>query len=182
MLRITLPATEMWDERINEFVYSEEQTLELEHSLVALSTWESKWHKSFFSRKDKTEEESLDYIRCMTLTPNVHPDTYFRLSKDNMDKIHEYMNDPMTAAYFTQDDDKEGGGGRDTVISELIYYWMIALGIPPQYDTWHLNKLLALIRVCELKNQPPKSRNKGDLARNYAALNAARRQKLGTKG
>ena len=183
MLRITIPAIEMWDERTNEFVYSEEQTLDLEHSLVALSAWESKWHKSFFSRKDKTDEESLDYIRCMTITPNVDPEVYLRLSKDNLDKIHEYMNDPMTAAYFPKDQGEDGGGGgKDTVMSELIYYWMITLGIPPQYDTWHLNKLLALIRVCEIKNQPPRTRKSSDVARSYAAMNAARKQKLGTKG
>jgi hypothetical protein len=172
----------MWDERTSEFIVQEEQTLELEHSLVALSAWESKWHKSFFSRRDKNEDESLDYIRCMTLTPDVSPETYYRLTKDNLDKIYEYMNDPMTAAYFPQNSDKDGGGSKDTVMSELIYYWMISLGIPPQYDTWHLNKLLALIRVCEIKNQPPKTQKSSDLARSYAALNAARRQKLGTKG
>ena len=181
MLQITVPAVEGWDESKQEFVNLKEQTLRLEHSLVSLSKWESKWCKSFFSKKEKTYEETLDYIKCMTLTQNVDPDVYTRLTRANVMEINKYIEAPMTATYFSEDK-SSGGGGREQVTSELIYYWMIALNIPPEYQKWHLNRLLTLIRVCEIKNQPPKKMSKGELMRRNSAINAARLKKYNTTG
>lgn len=181
MLQIKIPAIEQWDESKQEFIYSKEQTLQLEHSLVSLSKWESKWKKAFLTKQDKTYEETLDYIKCMTLTKNVDSETYFRLTNENLKQINDYISDPMTATYFAEDPNARPG--RDTVTSELIYYWMIALNIPPEYQKWHLNRLLTLIKVCNLKNQPNgKRRSKRDIMRQNAALNAARRKQLNTKG
>lgn len=181
MLRITIPPVESWDERTNEFVLSfEGQTLQLEHSLVSISKWESKWCKSFIATKNKTNEEILDYIKCMTITQNVKPEVYLYLSKENVEQINKYIEAPMTATTFSED--KHSNAGREIITSELIYYWMIALNIPPEYQKWHLNRLLTLIKVCSIKNAPPKKRSKGDIMRRNAALNAARRQQLNTRG
>lgn len=180
MLRITVPATELWDEVKEEFVYTKEQTLQLEHSLVSLSKWESKWHKAFLGKKEKTDEEILDYVRCMTITQNVEPEVYRRLSAQNYADINAYIEAPMTAICFPED--MPGKGSKETVTSELIYYWMISFNIPVEFQKWHLNRLLALIRVCNLKNSPPKKRGRRELMSRNAALNAARRKKLGTKG
>lgn len=172
---------EQWDEEKQEFVPEKTQTLQLEHSLVSLSKWESKWCKSFLSHSEKTTEETIDYIRCMTITPNVNPDIYNRLSNENINQINKYIEAPMTATYFN--DNKNGkGGSRETVTAELIYYWMIALNIPFECQKWHLNRLLALIRVCNMKNTPPKKMSKGEIMSRNAALNAARRKQLNTKG
>lgn len=180
MLLITVPGAEYWDGEHQSFVYSKEQTLQLEHSLVSLSKWESKWQKAFLSKKEKTLEETIDYVRCMTITKNVDPEAYSRLSNENIDEINDYISSPMTATFFS--DEKEGSVNRQIVTSELIYYWMIALNIPFECQKWHLNRLLTLIRVCNNMNQPPKKRSKGDLLRRNAELNAARRKKLNTKG
>lgn len=180
MLRITIPATELWDEKTEEFVYIKEQTLQLEHSLVSLSKWESKWHKSFLSRSDKTDEETLDYIKCMTLTQNVDPDVYLYLTDDNIKQVNDYIGAPMTATVFR--DDNNNKGNREVVTSELIYYWMIALNIPFECQKWHLNRLLTLIRVCNLKNTPPKKQSAKEIMSRNAALNAARRKKYNSKG
>lgn len=182
MLYITLPAIEGWDEAKEEFVqYSKEQTLQLEHSLVSLAKWESKWCKPFYSVKDKTVEETLDYIKCMTVTPNVKDDVYYRLTKEHFDQIHAYIQAPMTATTFS----KNAPGGKSShehITAELIYYWMIAYNIPSDYDKWHLNRLLTLIRVCGVKNQPAKKMSKSDIMSRNAALNAARRKSLGSNG
>ena len=180
MLRITIPAVEQWDEAKQEFVNTKEQTLQLEHSLVSLSKWESRWKKAFLSKKDKTYEETLDYIKCMTITQNVDPEVYKHLTNANIEQINAYISDPMTATYFS--DDKNAKASRETVTAELIYYWMISLNIPPEYQKWHLNRLLALIRVCEIKNSPPKKRSKKEIMQQNAALNAARRKRLNTRG
>lgn len=180
MLRITIPATEFWDEINEEFVYAKEQTLQLEHSLVSLSKWEAKWHKAFLGKQEKTEEEILDYVKCMTLTQNVNPEVYTRLTTDNYKEINAYIEAPMTATFFSED--KTAKGNRETVTSELIYYWMIALNIPVDFQKWHLNRLLTLIRVCSVKNSPPKRRSKREIMRRNAALNAARRSRLNSKG
>lgn len=180
MLRITVPAAEFFDEVREEFVYTKEVTLQLEHSLVSLSKWESKWNKAFLGKQEKTDEEILDYVRCMTLTQNVDPEVYTRLSAQNYAAINAYIEAPMTATYFSED--KQSKGNREVVTSELIYYWMISYNIPVEFQKWHLNRLLTLIRVCNIKNSPPKKRSKRDLMRRNAALNAARRSRLGSKG
>lgn len=182
MLKITIPAREQFDERTNEFVYVKEQTLQLEHSLVSLSKWESKWCKAFISKREKTYEETIDYIKCMTITQNVKPEVYYNLTQKDLDTINAYIEAPMTATYLSED--KKGKQSKDVVTSELIYYWMISLGIPPEYDKWHLNRLLTLINLCNRKNQPSggKKTNKRDLASQYAALNAARKKQLHTRG
>jgi hypothetical protein len=180
MLRITIPACEKYDESKNEFVSTKEQTLQLEHSLVSLSKWEAKWCKPFLSKKGLTNEEALDYIRCMTLTQNVPPEVYNNIPNYVIDQVTEYINAPMTATWFS--DEKKGRANNETVTSELIYYWMIALNIPSEYQKWHLNRLLTLIRICNVKNEPPKKMGPKELRSRNAALNAARRKQYGTRG
>ena len=180
MLHITIPETELYDERTNQFIRIKSRTLALEHSLVSISKWESRWCKPFFSKEGMTEEQTIDYIRCMTLTQNVPPETYKGITNSIIDEIAEYINAPMTATWFSEDKGKRGK--REIVTSEVIYWWMIALNIPPEYQKWHLNRLLTLIKVCNNKNTPPKKVGKSTLASQYAALNAARKKKLNTKG
>jgi hypothetical protein len=180
MLQITIPAVELWDERKQEFVTTKEQTLQLEHSLVSLSKWESKWCKAFLTKQEKTFEETLDYIKCMTITQNVDPEVYNYLTNENIEEINKYIEAPMTATYFS--DDKTAKPSREQITAELIYYWMIALNIPFECQKWHLNRLLTLIRVCNIKNQPPKKRSRKEIMSRNAALNAARRKQLNTKG
>lgn len=178
MLQITIPASETYD---GEFFHKhKEQVLQLEHSLVSLSKWESKWCKAFLSKDDKTDEELLDYIKCMTITQNVPPETYLRLTMDNIKDIKTYIDSPMTATTFS--DHKTGKSSREIVTSELVYYWMITLNIPFECQKWHLNRLLTLVRVCEIKNAPPKKRGKRDIMSSNAALNAARRKQFNSRG
>lgn len=181
MLRITIPAAELFDESTESFIYKKEQTLVLEHSLVSLSKWESKWNKTFLTKEDKTTEEVIDYVRCMTVTQNVDPEVYFRLSSQNIDDINAYIDAPMTATVINRQN-RKGGFNREKVTSELIYYWMIALNIPFECQKWHLNRLLTLIEVCEIKSQPPKKMSKREIAARNSALNEARKQKLKTHG
>ena len=180
MLQITVPASEQFDETRHEFIVTKEQTLQLEHSLVSLSKWESKWCKSFFSKQPKTYEETVDYIKCMTITKNVDPLVYNNLTRKNVEEINAYIEAPMTATYFAED--RNGKANRETITSELIYYWMIALNIPFECQKWHLNRLLTLVRVCNIKNQPPKKMSKRDIMSRNAALNASRRKQLNTNG
>lgn len=180
MLKITIPARELFDERTQTFISTKEQTLQLEHSLVSLSKWESKWCKAFLSKTEKTIDETIDYIKCMTITQNVDPNVYNCLTSDNIEAINNYIGSPMTATTFYED--KQNAGKKETVTSELIYYWMISLNIPMECQKWHLNKLLTLIRVCSIKNAPPKKMSRRELSSRYASLNAARRNKLNTTG
>lgn len=182
MLTITIPAAELWDEEKQEFVDVKEQTLRMEHSLVSISKWESKWTRPFFSNEKMTLEETIDYIRCMTITQNVDPDVYQYLTTKNIEQIEEYMKAPMTATTFSNITKSKGGSRAEQITAELIYYWMIALNIPLEFQKWHINKLLTLIRVCEIKNEPPKKMSKREMANRNAALNAARRKRLNTKG
>ena len=181
MLRIEIPISpEGWDEEKQEFVEPKVKVLQLEHSLVSLSKWESKWCKAFLSKKDKTYGETLDYIKCMTITQNVDPDVYNHLTRENVVQVNKYIEAPMTATFFS--DDKTGKASREVITSELIYYWMIALNIPFECQKWHLNRLLTLIKVCNIKNSPPKKRSRKELMSRNAALNAARRKQMNSKG
>ena len=181
MLQIKVDARDLWDEQREVFIPIKEQTIQLEHSLVSLSKWESKWCKPFLHSGDNiTREEELDYIKCMTITQNVDPMVYKCLTNENIRQIKEYIDAPMTATYFSKHE--KGKNNRELITSELIYYWMIALNIPFECQKWHLNRLITLIRVCEIKNQPPKKRSRREIASSYAALNEARKKQLNTKG
>lgn len=179
MLKITIPSREMFDEKTQEFFQTKEYTLQLEHSLVSISKWESKWNKPFLANNDKTISETLDYIRCMTITQNVDPSVYNRLSRSNIDIINKYIEAPMTATTFST---HESNRSREIITSELIYYWMISLNIPMECQKWHINRLLTLIRVCNVKNTPPKKMSRREIMNRNAALNAARRKQLNSKG
>ena len=172
MLQIEIPASEWWDESTNSFINVKPVTLTLEHSLVSLSKWESKWCKPFLTKDSKTNEETLDYIRCMTLTQNVDPNVYLGLTSKNIEEIKEYINNPHSAT--TIHENSNAPRSRETITSELIYYWMIALNIPPEYQKWHLNRLLTLIKVCNVKNSPPKKMSQRELLRQRRAMNESR--------
>lgn len=180
MLQITIPAIELWDERTEKFVSRKEQTLQLEHSLVSLSKWESKWCKAFLGKAEKTDEEIRDYVRCMTITQNVDPDIYYYLNKDNYKKINEYIQAPMTATTFP--DKKDSRGSHQIITAEVIYAWMFSLQIPKECEKWHLNRLLTQIRACSVMNQPSKKMSRKDIMSQNAAINAARRKQLNSKG
>jgi hypothetical protein len=180
MLRVTIPAMEVYDENRNEFVVLKEQKLVLEHSLVSLSKWEAKTHKPFLTNEDKTIPEMIEYVKCMTLTQNVDPSVYNRLTNANLKEIGDYIQDPMTATWFSNK--KTASHSREVVTSELIYYWMVALQIPFECQKWHLNRLFTLIRVCNEKNQKPKKMSKREMASQRTSLNAARRKAMHSKG
>jgi len=182
MLQIDILGKELWDEKKQEFVYSKDQTLSLEHSLVSISKWEAKWHKPFINNDKKTHEEILDYIRCMTATQNVDPNIYNFLTDKNIKDVNEYISDSMTATWFTERNDIPKKTPTEHITSELIYYWMIALEVPFECQRWHLNRLLTLIRICNIKNKPAKKHSNREILSKNAALNAARRKELGTSG
>lgn len=174
MLELIIPRTELYDPNKNEFITVDETKLRLEHSLISISKWESKWHTPFLSRKKKTPEESSDYVRCMTLNTVVDPNVYRCLTNDHMDKINAYLEDKMTAT----NPRKTGGKNREPITSELVYYWMIALNIPFECEKWHFNRLMTLIEVCNIKNAPPKKMT----AAERRALNNSRKAKFHTRG
>ncbi len=181
MLQIIVPITpEKWDEKTEKFIEPKTKLLQLEHSLVSLSKWESKWCKPFLSKNEMSNEETIDYIKCMTLTQNVDPSVYEHLTQQNIEEVVQYINAPMTATTFSKDENRKTNN--EIITAELIYYWMIASQIPFECQKWHINRLITLIRVCSIKNQPPKKRSKRDIMQNNTALNAARRAKMHTRG
>lgn len=179
MLKIVIPGIELYDEEKEEFITTKPQTLHLEHSLVSLAKWESKWNKPFLTKDNKTYEETIDYIRCMTITQNVSEDTYRLLTSENIQQVNEYINLPMTATTFSN---QKKTPSKEVVTAEIIYYWMISLNIPFECQKWHLNRLLTLINVCNIKNRPSKKMSKRDILNRNKALNKARREALNTKG
>lgn len=180
MLLITVPEREYYDPDKNEFIKVKTQTLQLEHSLVSISKWEAKWKKPFLSNKPMNIEETIDYIRCMTITQNVNPLVYMGVNDANVLAVRDYIFDPMTATWFSKKDDKRPVRAVHT--SEVIYWQMIALGIPFECQKWHLNRLLTLIRVCNEKNSPPKKMSKKELLSRNRALNEARKKSMHTRG
>ena len=180
MLRLEFPECDFWDEVHEEFVTQKKVVLQLEHSLVSVSKWEAKWHKPFLDRIQKTPEETIDYIRCMTITQNVDPMIYKRIDNKTVEYIKEYIADSRTATWFSED---KKNPSREIITSEIIYYWMIALNIPFECQKWHLNRLLTLIQVCNIKNNPNKKKmSRNELLRRNTDLNKARRKALNTKG
>lgn len=181
MLRINVPPIELFDEKTDEFKIINETTLELEHSLISMSKWEARWSKPFLEKNDRTNEETIDYIRDMTITRNVDPNIFINLPGEIVEQISDYIAAPMTATTFS-DGNKPHVGVAPIVTAELVYYWMIALNIPFECQKWHLNRLLTLVRVCNEKNSPPKKMSRTDLIARNKQLNAQRKAALRTTG
>lgn len=189
MLELRIESKEGWDSVKNEFIKTKPTTICLEHSLVSLSKWESKYKKPFLS-SDKTEKEIRDYIKMMTITQNVDNSIYTLLEPEDFSKINNYISDSMTATWFN-DVKPEGAAptrpNKQIITSELIYYWMISYRIPFECQKWHLNRLLTLIRICSVEEAKANGKGAGkmskrDILSQNRALNAARRQKLNSKG
>lgn len=177
--KIVVPASELYDPKANRFYDVKEQTLVLEHSLVSLSKWERKYHRPWISDGPKTPEELEYYVKCMTLTQNVNPLVYKNLTKENYDEIYAYIEDPMTASWVN---DKGGRPSREIVTAEIIYYWMIEFNIPVEFQKWHLNSLIMLIRVISAKKAPSRKMSKSEAMSRQRDLNAARRAAMRTRG
>lgn len=180
MLSLTIPSIQLWDEKDNVFRTSPEYKIQLEHSLVSLSKWESKWKKPFLTTSDKTTEETIDYIRCMTITQNVDPMLYSFIRKKELDAVSAYIDDPMTATTFSQS--KKKASNKEVFTAEVIYYWLVTFQINWDAQKWHLNRLITLINVCSIKNQPKNKMGRKEAAQSQREMNAARKAKLNTSG
>lgn len=183
MLELKLGGEEYYDEENDRFIESESYVLKLEHSLLSISKWEAKWKKAFLEKKNQqamTIEESIDYVRCMTLNKQINPKVYELINMYHLMKINEYIDDKMTATWFGKQ--KQGPPSRKVITSEVIYYWMITNNIPFECEKWHLNRLLTLIRVCEAEQAPHKKMSQRELASRNHALNKSRRAKHGSRG
>lgn len=180
MLRIVLGATENYDDSTSEFVKQGGIEIDLEHSLLSLSKWESRWEKPFLSKDAKTEAEILSYIQCMCLDPEMAPEAFHHLSQENVEDINRYIDRKMTATWFA-----EAPGAPKTsevITSELIYYWMTVFNIPFEAESWHINRLFTLIRICNIKQSPPKKMSRQEIAQRNRELNAKRKERFNTTG
>ena len=179
-IKIKIPHQEYFNDTTGEFFTVEETNLTLEHSLYSIAKWESKWHIPYLATDKKTPEQAIDYLRCMTITQNVKPEIYEYIPDGELLRIHDYINDPMTATKIA--DDKSKGRSRKILTSEVIYFYMLSYNIPADFDKWHLNRLLTLIKVFNEENKPKKKMSPQQTISKYASLNAARRARLNSKG
>ena len=197
MLKLILegrPEKEEWDEEKEEFIKIpaiKGGVLKLEHSLLSISKWESIWHKPFLSEAGKTEAETISYIRCMTISQDVDPNLYNLIGNKEIDEVNEYIADPMTATWFSEDKKNGKSGGKPQITTnEIVYDWLIYYGMDPSFfEKWHFNHLMTLLRVRELKeaerNGNKKNAKNGPMSSQDAAKNAsimkARREAAKTK-
>lgn len=184
MLRLVVPGREWFDETNELFMRHKDVVLTLEHSLLSISKWEAKWKVPFLetSKEGKTREQSIDYIRCMTINQNVDPLVYYSITPDLTKRINDYIGDPMTATFINRRQRKIPTGKKEPITSELIYYWMVSYQIPFECQKWHLNRLLTLIDVFTFKNEPKGKMSKNELLKQNMALNEARRKAYNTRG
>lgn len=175
MLNITIPSVDYFDEAKSEFVTLDEVSLTLEHSLVSISKWESKFEKAFLSKDEKTPEETFAYIENMILESSSPTYDLKHLGRANVNKINEYINAKQSATWFTDLPGKKASGRGTVITAELVYYWMVAHQIPFECQYWHINRLFTLIKICNEKNKPPKKMSNREVMSQHKALNAQRR-------
>lgn len=179
MLEITVEPLEFYDEIREEFINTKRTVLRLEHSLVSISKWETIYKKPFLTKDEKTIDEFLDYIKCMTITQNVDPNVYYALTEDQLLQVNSYIGESFTATWFREE---KHPPSKQIVTSELVYYWMTSYNIPWEAAKWHFSRLMTLIRIFNVKSQPDKKMSKTAAMRQQRSLNAARRAKSGSRG
>lgn len=180
MLELTIGQGEYYDEREERFITVAPKKVKLEHSLRSVAKWESKWKKPFLSKREVTRNETIEYARCMEITGNVDPEIFDYMTNEQLTQIEQYINDSMTATTINRRGPQKKS--RKIITAEIIYFWMIQQGIPPEYDKWHLNRLLTLIEVCAIEGGPQKKMSMKDQMAEQRAINAARQAKYKTKG
>ena len=178
-ITIHIPEKDLYDPVNKKFITVKATNLQLEHSLLSVSKWEEKWHKPYLTPEKKTYEEFVDYLRCMCINKNVDPNIFYALDTDTAKQIIDYIADPHTATTIKHRDKRPS---KKVITNEVIYFWMANFGIPFECQKWHLNRLLTLIQICNIKNQPPKKMGRKEAAQERAALNASRRAKYHTRG
>lgn len=179
-LTVTFPGRDLYDQKTGRFITTKETTVTLEHSLLSVSKWESKWKKSYFLKDAKTEEENLDYLSCMCITKNVDPMIFRTLDRKTAKLIADYIADPMSATTVTNRDQRPS---REIITSEVIYFWMANFSIPfDPCEKWHLNRLIKLIEVASAKNKTPEKMPRREMLNQRAALNAQRKAKYKSHG
>lgn len=183
MLTIKVPHLELFDDETETFVSTPAVELTLEHSLASLSKWESKFEKPFLGPDEKSNDEIIGYIEAMTLTPNIPPEVYRRLSNDNIEQVYKYIDAKMSATWFNEHKTTKPTR-REIITAEIIYYWMIQFNIPFECEHWHLSRLFTLIKVCNQKAAPDKQpkMSQQELAAENRRLNAERKRKYNTSG
>ena len=180
MLTLIVGRQEHFDEEKSEFLFLGGVELSFEHSLVSLSKWESKFQKPFLTPGNKTNEDTLAYIRFMLLTEDVPDEVLMRMTQKDLDAINDYIESSQSATTFGVLPEKKSTG--DVITSELIYFWMVNYNIPFEVENWHLNRLFSLIRICNVKNSKPKKLSPHEIAQRNRDLNAKRKAELQTSG
>lgn len=180
MLRIRIEGEEFFDEVDNTFSTVGDIVLDLEHSLISLSKWEAEFQKPFLGPGEKTTDEIMEYVHAMIMTQDVPGNIMKRFSADHLTKVNEYIESNQSATTFGQM--PKTPGRSEIITSELIYYWMVAFNIPFECEQWHLNRLFALIRICNVKQSKPKKMSRNEIAARNRELNAQRKAQLGTTG
>lgn len=176
MLEIIVKSGEWFDEVTQTFRYSKETKFQLEHSLLSISKWERKWHLQFIGNEKLTKEQIMDYIKCMCISANANTDLLENISQEQFQEIRDYIADSQSATGKLKEI-KSKSSAKDPPTSDFIYSWMIELKIPKECEKWHLNRLLKLVHILALDNQPEKHMSKADIAAHHKAVNAARRAK-----
>ena len=180
MLEIITKEDEFYQPNINKFIQIPSCTLTLEHSLISLAKWESRWQIPYFDNNKKTTAQDLDYIRCMVIGNVKNEHVFETLSVEDIIRIKEYIASPMTATTFQKK--SRGNSRKEIMTAEVIYAHMFAHNIPIECQKWHLNRLLTLLRVCDLQNAPKEKMSKKQTALWNAQQNEARRAKYNTRG
>lgn len=182
MLRLTIPKTELWNETTSTFEYTEEVVVDLEHSLVSLSKWESFYEKPFLSEEPKTREETRYYIGCMCLGEFPSDLTLSRITDAQIQEVDDYISKRHTATWFNEPKTSYRQTNKTVVTAEVIYYWMVSLQIPFECEYWNLNRLITLVRVINNKNQPQKKMSRNEAMTQARRLNEERKQQYNTRG
>lgn len=176
MLEIEVVLGESFDETTEKFVKSETVRLQLEHSLVSLSKWEAIHEKPFLSSQQRTDEETISYIKAMIVGSEPSPEVFYKLLSDHIDLIMKYVSAKATGTFLPEQ--PNNSSRREVITSEKIYYWMSKLNIDMSCERWHLNKLFSYLRLHAVLEGPKKKMTLEE----RRTLNAQRKKEWNTTG
>lgn len=180
MITIHFEEMEYYDEQLNRFYTLPPKVVNFEYSLAAVAEWEAIWKIPLLNTELGVDSDMfLSLAMCMSDDREL---LEYYLDDTEKAELHKYLSDSQTATTINSSQNGNTTGRGKVYTAEEIYALMFMNGIPIEWESRNLNRLLVILRIISIYQNPPKKMSQQDVMKQNARLNRERKNKYKTKG